>query len=201
MSYVLKFAAPAFALTLGFVGSLQAAGDPMQKQSQEASQEQNKMATVKGTVEKIEGNELTIKNDQGETIRLHLDKNAFQGKHPKEGDKIQAKIPQGEESYNVITVQRDGQPSSAPKAGKSMQSQSSSQSQTNQGGQFTKTISGEILKVDGNIFYVQDPSGKEIRLRLDQSAEQSGDLKKGDTIEALVTQEKEYHVISAELTQ
>ena len=63
-----------------------------------------------------------------------------------------------------------------------MQSQSSSQSQTNQGGQFTKTISGEILKVDGNIFYVQDPSGKEIRLRLDQSAEQSGDLKKGDTI-------------------
>lgn len=79
-----------------------------------------------------------------------------------------------------------------------MQAQSSSQSQSSQGGQFTKTIKGEISKVDGNILYVQDPSGKEIRLRVDQSAEQSGEMKKGDTIEALVTQEKEYHVISAE---
>ncbi len=201
MTQVFKFAAPAFALTLGFVGSLQAAGDPMQNHSQEASQEQNKMATVKGTVEKIEGNEFTIKNDKGETIRLHLEENAFQGKQPKEGDRIQARIPQGEETYNVISVNKDGQPSSAPTDGKSMQAHSSSQSQSNEGGQFTKTISGKISKVDGNIFYVQDQSGKEIRLRVDQSAEQSGELKKGDKIEALVTQEKEYHVISAEPAQ
>ncbi|MEX2491604.1 MAG: hypothetical protein WD425_07560 [Nitrospirales bacterium] len=197
MSHVLKFIVPAFALTMGVVGSLQAADSQTQKQSQGSNQEQNQMATVKGTIEKIEGNMFTIENEQGGTVRLYLSEEAYQGKTLKEGDKIQAKIPQGEEAYNVISVKKEGE-ASASQGSSSMQAQSSSQSQSSQGGQFTKTIKGEISKVDGNILYVQDPSGKEIRLRVDQSAEQSGEMKKGDTIEALVTQEKEYHVISAE---
>lgn len=201
MSQVLKFAAPAFALTLGFVGSLQAAGDKMQNQSQGSSQDQNRMATVEGTVEKVEDDVFTIKNDQGGTVRLHLSEQAFTGKRPKEGDKIEAKIPQGEETYDVISVKRDGQSSSAQPAGESMQAQSSSPSPSPQGGQFTQTIKGEISQVDGNVYYVRDTSGKEIRLRLDQSAEYSDELKKGDKIEALVTQKKEFHVISAETTQ
>lgn len=203
MNPVWKFAAPTFALTLGFVGTLHAAGDQMSQQSQGTSQQQNRMVTVTGTVDKIEGEVFTIKNDKGETIRLHLDKQAFQGKQPKEGDKIQAKIPQGEETYDVVSVKKEGDSSAAStqQAGKSMQAQSSSQSSSSQGETFTRTIKGEISKVDGNVYYVRDTSGKEIRLRLDQSAEQSGELKKGDTVEALVTQKKEFHVISAESVQ
>lgn len=82
-----------------------------------------------------------------------------------------------------------------------MQAQTSSKSSSSQGEKFTRTIKGEISKVDGNVYYVQDTSGKEIRLRLDQSAEHSDELKKGDNIEALVTQKKEFHVISAEPVQ
>ncbi len=203
MNAVLKFAAPTFAFTLGFVGTLQATGDQMSQQSQGTSQQQNQMATVKGTVDKIDGDVFTIKNDKGDTIRLHLDEKAFQGKRPKEGDKIQAKIPQGEETYDVVSVKKEGGSSAAStqQGEKSMQAQSSSQSSSSQGEKFTRTIKGEISKVDGNVYYVRDTSGKEIRLRLDQSAEQSGELKKGDTVEALVTQKKEFHVISAEPLQ
>ncbi|GJL57767.1 MAG: hypothetical protein NPIRA03_06240 [Nitrospirales bacterium] len=203
MNSVWKFAAPTFALTLGFVGTLHAAGDQMSQQSQGTSQEQNRMVTVKGTVDKIEGEVFTIRNDKGETIRLHLAEKAFQGKQPKEGDKIQAKIPQGEETYDVVSVKKEGGSSAAStqQGGKSMQAQSSSQSSSSQGETFTRTIKGEISKVDGNVYYVRDTSGKEIRLRLDQSTEQSGELKKGDTVEALVTQKKEFHVISAESVQ
>lgn len=202
MNPVLKFATPAFALTLGFLGTLHAAGDQMHQQSQETDQQQSHMATVKGTVEKVEGDMFSIKNDKGETIRLHLGEKAFQGKRPKEGDKIQARIPQGEETYDVVSVKKEGDSSaaSALKGGESMQAQSSSQSSFSQE-KFTRTIQGEITKVDGNVYYVQDTSGKEIRLRLDQSAEHSGELKKGDKIEALVTQKKEFHVISAEPIQ
>lgn len=203
MNPVWKFGATTFAFTLSFVGTLHASSDQMQQQSQGTSQQQNHMATVKGTVDKIEGEVFTITNDKGETIRLHLGEKAFQGKQPKEGDKIQAKIPQGEETYDVVSVKKEGGPSatSAQKGGESMQAQSSSQSSSSQGEKFTRTIQGEISKVDGNVYYVQDTSGKEIRLRLDQSAEYSDELKKGDKIEALVTQKKEFHVISAETVQ
>lgn len=203
MNPVWKFAAPTFVLTLGFVATLHASSDQMQQPSDRTSQQKNQMATVKGTVEKVEGDVFTIKNDKGETIRLHLDEKAFQGKQPKEGDKIQARIPNGEETYDVVSVKKDGDSTaaSAQKGGESMQAQSSSQSSSSQAGKFTRTIQGEISKIDGNVYYVQDTSGKEIRLRLDQSAEHSGELKKGDKIEALVTQKKEFHVISAEPVQ
>ena len=202
MNSVWKFAAPTFVLTLGFAATLHAASDQMQQTSDRTGQQQNQMATVKGTVEKVEGDVFTIKNDKGETIRLHLDEKAFQGKQPKEGDKIQARIPNGEEAYDVVSVKKDGDSTadSALKGGESMQAQSSSQSPSSQE-KFTRTIQGEISKVDGNVYYVRDTSGKEIRLRLDQSAEQSGELKKGDKVEALVTQKKEFHVISAEPIQ
>ncbi len=203
MNPVWKLAAPTFAFTLGFVGTLHAAGDQMKQPSDRTSQQQNQMATVKGTVDKIEGDVFTIKNDKGETIRLHLDKKAFQGNQPKEGDKIQAQIPEGEETYDVVSVKKEGgsPAGSAQPSGTSMQAQTSSKSSSSQGEKFTRTIQGEISKVDGNVYYVQDTSGKEIRLRLDQSAEHSGELKKGDKIEALVTQKKEFHVISAEPIQ
>ena len=130
MNAVLKFAAPTFAFTLGFVGTLHAAGDQMSQHSQGTSQQQNEMATVKGTVDSIEGDEFTIKNDKVETIRLHLDEKAFQGKRPKEGDKIRAKIPQGEETYDVVSVKKEGgsPAGSAHPGGASMQAQTSSKS-------------------------------------------------------------------------
>lgn len=185
---LVKIMAPAIVLTVGLAGTIQAAGGSSQ-QGHSQMQQQGQMETLQGTVQKVEGDLYTIKSEQGKEMRLHIKKDALKGKEPKEGDKIQAKVMKGDEEYHVISAQRAGQ-------GSTMQSQSGSGKQ--QGGKATKTITGEIKRVDGNVYYVQDASGKEIRLRLDQSAEQTGELKKGDKIEALVTKEKEFHVISAE---
>jgi preprotein translocase subunit YajC len=147
---------------------------------------------MSGKVEKVEGDVYTIKTDQGKKVELKIDQQALQGPAPKKGDQLQAQVKKsGSEPYKALSAQKGGQ-------GSSMQAQSASGKPS---GQFTETITGEIKKVEGNVYYVQDSSGKEIRLRLDQSAQQSGDLKKGDKIEALVTKEKELHVISAEPAQ
>ena len=274
MHSTVKILTPALVLTLGLIGVVQAAGG--QSQSSSLSQASGQVAqgetkTLKGTVKKVEGKVYTIRSDQGKEFRLRIEKDAFKGTEPKEGDKIQAKVRKGEQSFTVLSAKKAGQSSASqrsggtgqtemmsgkvekvegniftiktdqgkkveikierqalqgptPKqgdqlqaevtkagsepyqalsakkarAGSSMQAQSAS---GNQAGKFTKTITGKIQKVQGNIYYVQDSSGKEIRLRLDQSAQTSGELKKGDEIEVLVTKEKEFHVISAEAAQ
>ncbi len=44
-----------------------------------------------------------------------------------------------------------------------------SQGQTSQqDGTFTKTVRCEVKNNAGNVYYVPDPSGKEVRLRFDQ---------------------------------
>ncbi len=196
MSFSPKVFASAGALVIGLAGMAYAAGDhPMGDEHSQAGQQTGQAETITGEVQKKEGEMYTISTEQGDQIRLHIEEAALQGKEVKEGDQIQAKILKGTEEYIVLSAQRAGE-------GTSLQAQPQAGQPGDQKGQqeekFTKTISGEIKKVDGNVYYVQDPSGKEIRLRLDQSAEKTGDLKEGDTIEALVTQEKEFHVISVE---
>jgi predicted RNA-binding protein (virulence factor B family) len=67
--------------------------------------------------------------------------------------------------------------------------------------EFYQTIQGTVQKVKGNIYYIQTDQGEEVRLRLDHRHNKEGEIKEGDTIEALVTQEKEFRVISAHASQ
>lgn len=206
MFYSRKFTITALVLTLGLTGTAQAASDDFLKSESE------QMKTIEGDVQKVEGELYTIKNKEGKEIRLRIEDSVLQGKKPQEGDTIHAKVLMGSIMYNVISAKKAEQ-------GTSMESQSSSSKdqtgetshmqgqqaensgEMDQSGNSTKTIQGTVQKVDGNIYYVETDQKELVRLRLDQSAQQEGEIKEGDRIEALVSQDKEFHVISAQAAQ
>lgn len=47
-----------------------------------------------------------------------------------------------------------------------------------------RTISGEVLKIDGENYVVKDASGKEVKLHVNMETKKEGDIKVGDEIEA-----------------
>lgn len=51
------------------------------------------------------------------------------------------------------------------------------------------TIIGEVLRVEGDTYFVKGPDGKEVRLNTDLSTQKSGVFTQGDRIEANVTEE------------
>ena len=180
------------------------------------------MKTIEGDVQKVEGELYTITDKEGKEIRLRIEDAVLQGNKPQEGDTIHAKVLMGSIMYNVISAKKAGQGTSMqsqspsakdqPEETSHMQGQAGETSHMqgqqaehsgamDQSGNFTKTIQGTVQKVDGNIYTVQTDQGEKVRLRLDQSTQQEGDIKEGDTIEALVTQDKEFHVISAQAAQ
>jgi hypothetical protein len=206
MFYSRKFVVTAFVLTLGLTGTAQAASEDFLKSDSE------QLKTIEGDVQKVEGELYTITDKEGKEIRLRIEDAVLQGKKPQEGDTIHAKVLMGSIMYNVISAKKAGQgtsmqsqsPSAKDQPGETshMQGQQAEHSGAmDQSGNFTKTIQGTVQKVDGNIYTVQTDQGEKVRLRLDQSTQQEGDIKEGDTIEALVTQDKEFHVISAQAAQ
>ena len=53
------------------------------------------------------------------------------------------------------------------------------------------TIKGEVLRVDGDSYLIQEFDGKEVRYRVDSSTEMSGPIGRGDRIEAKVREVNE----------
>ena len=64
------------------------------------------------------------------------------------------------------------------------------------GGQSTggKMIKGEVLRVEGENYFVKGQDGKEVRLHTDQTTQKIGSFKQGDRIEAKVNDEN--HALS-----
>ena len=58
----------------------------------------------------------------------------------------------------------------------------------------TKSVKGELLKIDGEYYVVKNRDGKELRLHVNKDTEKSGTLNPGDTIEAEAN--KDNHAIS-----
>jgi hypothetical protein len=56
------------------------------------------------------------------------------------------------------------------------------------------TITGEVLRIDGNDFLIQRFNGKEVRLHLNASTEMTEIIGRGDRIEAKLNDQK--HVLS-----
>jgi uncharacterized protein YdeI (BOF family) len=51
-----------------------------------------------------------------------------------------------------------------------------------------QTVTGDVLKIDGDSYVVKDMTGKEIRLHVDQTTKLEGAFKAGDQIEAQATE-------------
>lgn len=47
-----------------------------------------------------------------------------------------------------------------------------------------QTIKGEVLRVEGDTYFVKGPDGKEVRLQTDQDTQKVGSIQQGDRIEA-----------------
>lgn len=62
------------------------------------------------------------------------------------------------------------------------------------GSQETESITGEILRVQDELYVVKDEKGKEVKLHVDHSTQTSGELKKGDRIEAEISTKR--HAVS-----
>ena len=52
----------------------------------------------------------------------------------------------------------------------------------------SKTVKGDLLKVEGEFYVVQDMSGKENRLHVDKTTQLDGAMKVGDKVEAQATE-------------
>ena len=57
-----------------------------------------------------------------------------------------------------------------------------------------KTIKGELSRVEDGNYFVKVKDGKEVRLHTDKTTQMTGEIKKGDRIEAKVN--KENHALS-----
>jgi len=57
-----------------------------------------------------------------------------------------------------------------------------------------KTITGEVLRVEGNDCFVKGQDGKEVRLHTDGTTEKIGNFRQGDRIEADVNEQN--HALS-----
>lgn len=58
----------------------------------------------------------------------------------------------------------------------------------------SKTIKGEVLRVEGEQYFIKGQDGKEIRLRTDNTTQMVGEVKQGDRIEAKVNEQN--HALS-----
>ena len=52
-----------------------------------------------------------------------------------------------------------------------------------------KTIKGEVLRVEGDTYFVKGQDGKEVRLRTDNTTQKSGVISQGDRIEATLNEQ------------
>ena len=60
--------------------------------------------------------------------------------------------------------------------------------------QGSKTIKGELFRVEGGNYFVKIKDGKEVRLHTDKTTQMTGEIKKGDRIEANVNDQ--HHALS-----
>jgi hypothetical protein len=48
----------------------------------------------------------------------------------------------------------------------------------------SQTVKGDLLRIDGEFYVVKEPSGKEVRLHVDETSKLEGTFEAGDKIEA-----------------
>ena len=64
--------------------------------------------------------------------------------------------------------------------------------------QSVEAIKGEVLRIEGDNYFVKGEDGKEVSLHTDSTTQKTGDVKQGDRIEAQINDE--HHVLSMRST-
>ena len=64
--------------------------------------------------------------------------------------------------------------------------------------QHVEAIKGEVLRVEGDTYFVKGEEGKEVRLHTDHTTQKTGDINQGDRIEAQMNEEN--HALSIRST-
>lgn len=189
--------------------------------AQQQNQEELAATTVEGTVLEIQKDEYyMIRDSMGDEVRLDVRQGTLVDETIAEGDRVEAQVTENGRAIAIRKASRVGgeqqtaMTSEEPRAQRSAQAESKRQGHEMKGsraqqaerdpshqaakksGDFTRTIKGEVIRIQENLYYVQDEEGKEVRLRIDESVKKQGDIKKGDKVEVMVTKAKEYHVIS-----
>jgi exosome complex RNA-binding protein Csl4 len=134
------------------------------------------LQTVAGDVLKIEGDYYVVKDMAGKEIRMHVDKTTELEGSFKAGDKIEAQVTEKGHALSITKPLVADAQTPGP-----------------------LTVTGDVLKMDGEFYIVKDMTGKEIRLHVDKTTELEGSFKAGDQIEARATEKD--HALSIKHAQ
>lgn len=123
--------------------------------------------TIEGDVLKIEGEFYTVHDTTGHEVRVHVDKTTKVEGVIKTGDKVNVQVTDKGHALSVKRVHAAG------------------------GGMAAlgpQTITGDVLKIEGEFYTVHDTAGHEVRVHVDKTTKQEGAIKVGDKVEVKVTE-------------
>ena len=128
--------------------------------------------SIKGDVLKIEGEFYTVQDMAGHDVRVHVDKTTKLDGVIKTGDKVEVQVTDKGHAFSMTHSHvADTAVATGPQA-----------------------VNGDLLKIDGTFYVLQDMSGKEVRVHVDETTKQDGVFKTGDNVEAQMTNKS--HAIS-----
>jgi ribosomal protein S1 len=138
---------------------------PMKSQQQT---QQTSGTTIKGDVLKKEGEFYTIHDTAGHDVRVHVDKSTkLDGSLPfLVGDEVEAQVTAQGHALAIKHASAFGMGGLGPQA-----------------------ISGDVLKIEGDMYTVHDTAGHEVRIHVDKSTKRDGSLPflVGDKVDVQVT--------------
>jgi len=122
--------------------------------------------SFKGDLLKIEGEFYTVHDTAGQEGGVHVDKTTKLDGGFKTGDKIEVQVTDKGHAFDIkhVNVASGGMAALGP-----------------------QTVTGNVLKIEGEFYTVQDITGKEFRLHVDKTTKLEAALKTGDKVEAQVT--------------
>jgi hypothetical protein len=123
--------------------------------------------TVEGKILTVEDDAYVVREDSGKTVRLYFDKDTNRPNHLVVGDKIMAQVnPLISVAYAMAITKRPAA-LTAPRVSVGL-------------------VSGEVLKMEGQSYWVKEGTGKEVRIFVDDSVLNDLRLNVGDMIFAQV---------------
>jgi uncharacterized protein YdeI (BOF family) len=119
---------------------------------------------VRGELVKIEGNYYVVRDDAGKEIRLHYGSDTELVGEVEPGDQIEVRASPVEHAMFIKPAAFAEPAAGAP----------------------TRTVIGELVKIEGPYYVVKDKAGREIRLQVSRDTELAGAFRPGDRIEAQI---------------
>ena len=123
--------------------------------------------TVEGKILTVEEDAYVVREDSGKTVRLYFDKDTSRPSHLSVGDKILAQVNPLISVAYAMTIMKRPLNSTAPRVSVNL-------------------VSGEVLKMEGQSYWIKDGSGKEVRIFVDDTVLNDLRLTIGDMILAQV---------------